>query len=117
MSGTLRNSVDYDEDVPGTVRQLDLNGDIPAKKAGGKHKDIVLFPSPTTDPDGKYHYLVAEDSLVIKLFKILSIGLAVAKLFIPLAFVFILLPQGLLLPRSSPFLTRSRTKRICHGMT
>jgi hypothetical protein len=37
--------------VPGTVYLVDLEGKSKAKHAGGGHKEIVLVPAPSSDPD------------------------------------------------------------------
>ena len=37
--------------VPGTVHLLDLEGILIAKHASGSQRDIVLVPSPSSDPN------------------------------------------------------------------
>ncbi len=37
--------------VPGTVHLVDLEGTMRAKHASKGHKDIVLVPAPSNDPD------------------------------------------------------------------
>ena len=37
--------------VPGTVHLVDLEGTMHAKHASKGHKDIVLVPAPSNDPD------------------------------------------------------------------
>ena len=37
--------------VPGTVRLVDLEGTLTAKHASGSHRDVVLVPPPSSDPD------------------------------------------------------------------
>lgn len=40
-----------DRFVPGTIHLVDLEGSLMAKHASGNHKDVVLVPSPTEDPE------------------------------------------------------------------
>ena len=49
---------DYDESqandswpVPGTVHLVDLEGTMAAKHAKGTRKDVILVPTPSSDPD------------------------------------------------------------------
>lgn len=42
---------DATEPVPGTVHLIDIEGTIQAKHAHGTHRDIVLVPAPSSDPD------------------------------------------------------------------
>ena len=36
---------------PGTVRLIDVEGNVVAKHAGGAEQDVVLHPRPSEDPE------------------------------------------------------------------
>lgn len=36
---------------PGTVRLIDVDGNVLAKHAGGAQNDVVLHPTPSEDPE------------------------------------------------------------------
>lgn len=46
-----------DMPVPGTVHLVDLEGTMHAQHAKGGQRDIVLIPTPSSDPDGMICYL------------------------------------------------------------
>lgn len=50
--------MDSDRSVPGTVHLVDLEGVLNAMHASGSHTDIVLVPSPSTDPDDPLNWSV-----------------------------------------------------------
>lgn len=37
--------------APGTVRLIDVDGNVLAKHAGGSQNDVVLHPTPSEDPE------------------------------------------------------------------
>lgn len=47
---TLRNGHLDEDAIPGTVHLVDLEGTIRAKHSAA-HKDVVLVPAPSADPD------------------------------------------------------------------
>lgn len=47
----MDNPADKDAHIPGTVHLVDLLGTMHVQHAEGSHKDIVLVPPPSADPD------------------------------------------------------------------
>ena len=47
----MSNDAEDKELIPGTVHLVDLEGTLRAKHASGGHRDILLVPAPSNDPD------------------------------------------------------------------
>lgn len=63
MADTSHSSSDDIMAVPGTVHLVDLLGTMSARHAEGEQKDVVLVPSPSSDPDDPLNWSPSRKAL------------------------------------------------------
>jgi hypothetical protein len=63
MAYTSHESHDGTKEIPGTVHLVDLLGTMSARHAEGGQKDIVLVPSPSSDPDDPLNWSSSRKAL------------------------------------------------------
>ena len=83
MADTSLDNHDGATDIPGTVLLVDLLGTISARHAEGGQRDIVLVPSPSSDPDDPLNWLPSRKALstVCMCVYTLMVGIASAAIY------------------------------------
>ncbi|KAK2069195.1 hypothetical protein P8C59_003798 [Phyllachora maydis] len=74
---------DAEDVVPGTVYLVDLHGRTKAKHAGGGHRDILLVPAPSSDPDDPLNWAPSRKALSMACMCVytLMVGIASAAIY------------------------------------
>lgn len=67
-----------DDDVPGTVRLIDLDGQATSALHDNAHKDIVLIPRPSSDPNDPLNWTYRRKLLAVSMAYLYVLGTGVA---------------------------------------
>jgi hypothetical protein len=83
MADALDNGRDGTKDIPGTVHLVDLLGTMSARHAEGGQRDIVLVPSPSSDPDDPLNWSPSRKALstICMCIYTLMVGIASAAIY------------------------------------
>lgn len=67
LAGAVSSSApDIDaSQVPGTIQLVDLDAHLAARHARGQHKDIILVPTPSADPDDPLNWVPRRKQLAL----------------------------------------------------
>src|SRR6478609_515077 len=77
LSKMTESSV-YHDDVPGTVRLVDINGMNSSGPHDSQHKDIVLVPRPSSDPNDPLNWSHRRKLLAVSMSYLYVLGTGIA---------------------------------------
>lgn len=79
----MEHAGDKDFQIPGTVHLVDLLGTMKTQHATGGHKDIVLVPAPSADPDDPLNWSPSRKALSTQCMGVytLMVGIASAAIY------------------------------------